>query len=150
MMPIRSFEKSDMTQVILLMTKWSPDYWQRTQEAPYEWHVIATGVPNLNRLVNSTPMPGLGIYGSGQDYEHGDRNFVYIEIKGISSGYKPYKGVFYTAPFKRASHSSDLLRSKLPDKHLVASIESDSLLSILSELGENPPVDWLDLLKNGL
>jgi len=135
-----------MNQVILLTTRWSRNYWESTQDAPYKWDVINNGLSNLTDLAKSFPLPALGIYGKGKQEDYSDRNFVYIRIQGITADDKPANGLFHSEPVKPSSTSSNVLRSKLPDRRLVAVIETDTLLKILNEIGEQPPTQWLQMV----
>jgi hypothetical protein len=134
-----------MKKVILLATTWTPTYWNVSQEAPYPKKRYKE-LSDWEELSKNCPLPGLGIY-----IKQKDRNmkFSYLLIKGMrydSVSEQPY---FEFAPIHESSTESRELTSKLPNENrtLFSSIQSDTLINILKNIGESPPEEWKNLIE---
>ena len=138
-----------MSQIILLKTDWACDYWHTSKSARYPGNVSYTDLPTWEELTKSCPVAGLGIYYKGKKGDCSKIPFVYIRVKGME--YDPGTGnpSFHFDVFQVSSAKSDCLLNKLPraNKRLISTIQASDLTRILSELGESPPNEWLQLIE---
>ena len=136
-----------MNQVILLTTDWAKDYWHESKTAKYPGKVSYTQVPDWSNLAASCPLPGLGIYYRGRKNDYSRIPFVYIKINEMT--YDPGTGnpYFRFEPVRVSKTQSDRLRAKLPPtcRGLISTIQIEDLLNVLSDIGEEPPDEWLKL-----
>jgi hypothetical protein len=142
--------KIEMAQVILLQTNWAGDYWNKAKTAPYTEQVRYTDLPDWVDLANRCPLAGLGIYIRGKQRDYSQERFVYIRITGMS--YDPGTGnpSFAFDVIRPSATNSETMRNRLPyeNRHLISTMQTDDLLTVLAELGENVPDDWLTLAQD--
>lgn len=136
-----------MNQVVLLTTDWAADYWHKPKRAQFTGKVSYRDLPNWSDLADSCPLAGLGIYYKKKN-DYSRRPFVYIQIKGMSYDSGTANPFFTFEVIQASSTSSDALRSRLPSENLalISTIQTDDLLRILREVGEQAPAEWLQLV----
>jgi len=137
-----------LKKVILLATGWHPTYWSTPKEAPYP-KKSHRELSDWEELSKNCPLPGLGIYIKQKDKDYRNMKFNYLLIKGMrydSVSGQPY---FEFDPIQESTTESWQLTNKLPaeNRPLFSSIQSDTLINILKNIGENPPKEWISLLE---
>ncbi|MEO0172019.1 MAG: hypothetical protein ABIL13_02075 [candidate division WOR-3 bacterium] len=100
-------------------------------------------------LCNNLPLASLGVYFG----EIKNQTFDYLIIRDMKYDPENPKLEFWYeyVGTSRVSSGELLKKLKLVDegsKKLISSMESENLLDILGELGENPPDVWLNLVGN--
>jgi len=137
-----------MKKILLLATGWECDYWESDREAPYP-KTKYTDLPEWDNLSKNCPLPGIGRYIKQKDKDFSIEPFVYLEIKGMrydSDTQQPY----FTVKFLRKSNTkSSELENKLPlnKRKLFSVVESQELIEILRDIGEEPPEEWKRLIE---
>ncbi len=135
--------------VILLYTHWNPHYWEESKEAPYTKRSYKQ-LNNWVNLVNSLPLPGIGIYSKGKvrgkpvDYQK--RPIVYLQIKGMryDSRGAPY---FDFKPIRTGKVESKYFLEKVKHHKLFEARSFDEVHNLLCDIGEDPPAEWMELAK---
>lgn len=137
-----------MKKTLLLATGWENDYWELDKKAPYPKKSY-TELAEWDELSKNCPLPGIGRYIKQKNNDFSRIPFVYLEIKGLS--YDPStKQPYFTFRFLRKSNTESIkLENRLPmnNRKLFSAIQSQELIEILKDIGEEPPEEWKKLLE---
>jgi len=134
-----------MKKILVLKTFWKKDYWERAKETHYPRRSYKE-LEDWEDLEKMLPLPGLGVYIRGKSHDYSREFFVYIKVKGMryNENGEPY---FDFEPIGKSHTTSTKLLKRLSGKALFFSITPKEVFQILEDLGEEPPREWLDLLK---
>lgn len=137
-----------MKRIVLLKTSWEIDYWSKPREAPYPNRKYFD-LHDWEALSKKCPLPGLGIYIKQKDRDYTFVRFVYVRIKGMRYDSITGQPYFEFDPIQESTTESWQLTNKLPaeNRPLFSSIQSDTLINILKNIGENPPKEWISLIE---
>lgn len=137
-----------MKKVLLLATGWQPDYWESDQEAPYP-RAKYTDLPEWDSLSKSCPLPGIGRYIKQKDKDLSKNSFVYLKIMGIRYDPDTKHPYFDFKALTKSNIESRILENKLPydNRKLFSVIETEKLIEILQDIGEEPPEEWGKLIE---
>jgi len=137
-------------RVLVLYTHWSEDYWTRAREAPYPGRSYRE-LPEWDKLVNSCPLPALGVYIKGRlKGEHVDRThkeIVYLKVTGMRFNEGTEQPYFRIEPIRESSIPSKVFLESFPATSLFTVVEVTKILEILKALGEEPPKEWIELIE---
>jgi len=139
-------------RVLVLCTHWSEDYWTRPREAPYPGRSYKE-LPEWDKLVNSCPLPALGVYIRGRlRGEYVDRThkeIVYLKVTGMRFDEETEQPYFRIEPICESSIPSKIFLESFPAISLFTVVEGTKILEILKALGEEPPKEWIELIGAG-
>ncbi len=131
-------------KVLVLATNWQPDYWESDKEAPYQKYTY-TDLSEWEGLSKSCPLPGIGRYFK----DISSSPFVYLKIMGMRYDTSTKQPYFNFKFLKKSKTESRKLENNLPSIHrnLFSAIESEKLIQILKDIGEEPPEEWKKLIE---
>lgn len=137
-----------MKKILLLATRWQPDYWESDKEAPYPG-TIYTDLPEWDSLSASCPLPGIGRYIKYRDKDYSLNPFVYLKIIGMRYDSNTKKPYFDFKTLTKSKRESSILEGKLPsnNRRLFSVIEPEKLIGILQDIGEELPEEWKKLIE---
>jgi hypothetical protein len=137
-----------MKKAILLFTDWEKGYWESSKEAPYTRRKY-TDMHEWNHLKSELPLPGLGIYGNFKKQDLSREPFVYLRIDGMRYDDDSKQPYFSFTPIKPTKIESIQLTRNLPPElqKLFVAIDVNTLMTILNEIGETPPSEWMNLIE---
>ncbi len=137
-----------MKKVILLYTDWEEKYWEFPKEAPYPGREY-TQLPEWDETKKNLPLPGLGIYSKFKKQDLSEDPFVYIRVDGMRYDENSKQPYFSFTRIERSKTKSFNLSKILPSeaKKLFSGIDAENLMEYLTQIGETPPKEWMDLIE---
>ncbi|MGB9853143.1 MAG: hypothetical protein ACPLPX_09825 [Candidatus Kapaibacteriota bacterium] len=138
-----------MKKILLLATAWEPDYWESDKEAPYPKTNYAD-LPEWDDLSKNCPLPGIGRYIIQKNKDYSSNQFVYLKITGMRYDPSTKQPYFDFKTLMKSKTESYKLKDHLPkfnQNKLFFAIESEKLIEILKNIGEDPPEEWLKLIE---
>jgi len=134
-----------------LKTAWERDFWETRHVAPYPKRSYRL-LTDWDQLKRSLPLPGIGVYIKQKDRNFLNENFSYIRITGMEYDENTEQPIFhFEFVAKSKTESIELLnKGGFRKKELFFSIDGNSIIKILKDLGEDPPREWLELLETGV
>ncbi len=133
--------------VLLLYTDWSWDYWAKDGEAPFPSRSYKE-LPDWNELKARLPLPALGVYAKMKQNDFRLLEFSYLVVQGMEYDVRGIPKFQYSYKAKSKTKSEVLLR-QFASRNFFEARESDAVLRLLRDLGEQPPQEWLDLIDVG-
>lgn len=137
-----------MKKALILATGWAPDYWESDKEAPYP-KTKYTELDEWDDLFKNCPLPGIGRYIKQKDRDLSTERFVYLKVSGMRYDPNTQEPYFSVKFLKKSNTESSKLENGLPynKRRFFSAMESEELIKILKNIGEEPPEEWKKLTE---
>lgn len=135
-----------MPKILLLYTNFGPPYWDREGKPARYTKRSFTQLRDWHELKKSLPVPALGIHFN----KYKDLPFSYMTVIGMEYDDQGFPTFDYRCIQKSERASAQLLE-KLHNPAIGTLFEARDatvVLSLLTDLGEQPPQEWVTLLSS--